>query len=227
MGQLLSDESASMSSQTPVAFDVGVSHETNSPCDNTENLESDLAEQLQSKPNDERDQRVLVWMFDEPDDDYDTPYSSSSESPQTTASAPTAEGETSAIAGMVVTVASQSQRHSDCTALGAGSVSAGTVVAANRTVRAAGGGTSATAGIVVTAVSHSQGHSGCAALRAGSESVGAVSAASRFAGAAGSALSGRHHAPVFDGESQEAPLHRPRELGATFENHPNSCAYPA
>ena len=76
MGQLLSDESASMSSQTPVAFDVGVSHETNSPGDNTENLESDLAEQMQSKRNYERDRRVLVWMFDEPDDDYDTPYSS-------------------------------------------------------------------------------------------------------------------------------------------------------
>jgi hypothetical protein len=121
-----------MSSQTLVAFDMGVSHETNSPDDNTENLESDLAEQLQSKPNDEHAQWVLVWMFDEPGDDYDTPYSSSSESPQTTASAPTAERETSATAGMVVTVASQSQRHSDCVALGAGAESVGTAVAANR-----------------------------------------------------------------------------------------------
>ena len=72
MGQLLSDESASMSSQTPVAFDVGVFHETNSPGDNMENLESDIAEQLDSKPNDEHDQRALVLMFDELGDDYDT-----------------------------------------------------------------------------------------------------------------------------------------------------------
>jgi len=179
MGQLLSGESIPMSTQTPVAFDIGVSHETNSSSDNMKNLESDLAEQLQSKPNDEHDQQVLDWMPDEPDDDYDT---------ETTAAAPIAEGETSATVGMVVTVASQSRGHSECTALGA-----------------VGGGTCATIGMVVTAASHAQGHSGRTALRAGSESVGAVSAASRLAEAAGSALSGRHDASFFVGKSQEAP----------------------
>ena len=73
-----------------------------------ENLESDFAEQLQSKPNDGHDQQVLDLMSDEPDDDYDT---------ETTAAAAIAEGETSATVRMVVTVASQSRRHSEYTAL--------------------------------------------------------------------------------------------------------------